>query len=170
MFTTIEKEGSLRGLKITYVVDGNNVVMSWIEASAKLSLHLSIGVPSVYEPDSEIVNSVKTHPADDNVKLEVTTDPYEAVKDADVIYTDVWTSMGQEDEYQKRLKVFKDYQINSELIKEAKKDVLIMHCLPAHRGEEITDEVLDGAHSIVIDQAENRLHVQQAILVLLMRK
>jgi len=124
--------------------------------------------PSGFEPDPEITRLSRLDATKTGANIHIQDDPYEAVKDADIIYTDVWASMGQEEEHEERLKSFADYQVNRGLIEKAKDDVLVMHCLPAHRGEEITDDVIDGVHSIVFDQAENRLHVQKAIMALTM--
>jgi ornithine carbamoyltransferase len=164
LFTVIEKKGSYEGLKIVYVGDGNNVANSWIDAAARLPFHLSLACPEKYAPDADIlVRGMK----EAKRVITIHRNPIDAVKDADVIYTDVWTSMGQEAEKEERTKIFKAYQVNQELLAQAQKDVIVMHCLPAHRGEEITDDVIDGPRSVVIDQAENRLHVQKAIMEIL---
>ncbi len=165
IYTILEKRGNLENLKITYIGDGNNVANSWVNLAAKLPMHLVICSPSGYEPDAQTLT--RAHDAEIS-KIEILHDPEVAVKNADVIYTDVWASMGQEAEAEQRRKVFMPYQVNSKLLGYAHKDVLVMHCLPAHRGEEITDEVLDGPHSIVFDEAENRMHVQKAIIVKLL--
>lgn len=165
IFTIIEKKGRYEGLKIAYVGDGNNITNSWINAAAKLPFQLTIACPAGYDPDEFIL---KRGMKESVGGITVLRSPAEAVADADIIYTDVWASMGQENEKEKRAVEFKDYQINEELIRYAKEDVIIMHCLPVHRGEEITDEVIDGTHSVVLDQAENRLHVQKAIMEMLM--
>jgi ornithine carbamoyltransferase len=165
LFTIKEKKGSYDKLKITYIGDGNNVANTWIEAAAKLPIELALACPEGYDPDKKIMTKGKKE-AREGITLY--RDPLQASKDADVLYTDVWTSMGQESEQEDRKKIFKDYQINKRLLKEAKKDVMVMHCLPAHRGEEISSEVIEGPHSVVIDQAENRLHVQKAILEILL--
>jgi ornithine carbamoyltransferase len=163
LFTLIEKKERYEGLKIAYVGDGNNIANSWINAAAKLPFQLALACPAGYDPDKTILQrGVKEG------EVTLYRDPYEAVKDADMIYTDVWASMGQEDEHDKRVKEFKSYQVNEALVDCAKDDVIIMHCLPAHRGEEITDDIIDGPLSVVIDQAENRLHVQKAIMEILM--
>jgi ornithine carbamoyltransferase len=162
LFTVSEKLGSLQGITFAYVGDGNNVCNSFIAASAILGFKLNIATPQGYEPNSSYL--ARTN------KVLMTTKPKEAIADADIIYTDVWASMGQEQEATTRKRVFTAYQINRELLKSAKKEYLIMHCLPAHRGEEITSEVLDGPRSIVLDEAENRLHVQKGILVWLSQK
>lgn len=161
LFTIIEKRGTWRGIKVAYVGDGNNVANSWINAAARLPFRLSLACPGGYEPDRAILErGMKESP--EGVAL--FRDPGEAVREADVVYTDVWASMGQEEEAEARKTVFRAYQINDALLSRAKEEVLVMHCLPAHRGEEITCEVLDGPRSIVFDQAENRMHIQKAIL------
>jgi len=152
------------GLKVVFIGDGNNVANSWVEAAAKLDFSFAICPPSGYEPNKEIWRASEEAGA----HISVERDPKKAVADADIIYTDVWTSMGQEKERDKRLRVFAPFQLNSSLMARAKKSAKVMHCLPAHRGEEATDEVLDGPASIVFDQAENRLHVQKGIMSLLM--
>jgi ornithine carbamoyltransferase len=164
-FTILEHKGGLDNLKIAFIGDGNNVANSWINLAAQLSFHFVLACPPGYEPDQEILENAKKK----NVStIEIINNPIAAAKDADVIYTDVWASMGQEAEKDRRIKDFKSLQVNSDLVKFAKPDVLIMHCLPAHRGEEITDEVIEGANSIVFDEAENRMHVQKAIILKLM--
>lgn len=165
IFTIWEKLGHYRAVKVAYVGDGNNVANSWIEGASKMGIELRIACPPGYEPDQEILQRALREGA----RVLITHDPKEAVKDAEVLYTDVWTSMGQEAEREKRLEDFRGYQLNKSLLKLAQPDALVMHCLPAHRGEEITDEVIEGPHSVVFDQAENRLHVQKAILEFLMR-
>ncbi len=161
VFTIMEKKGGYRGLKVAYVGDGNNVAHSWINCAARLEFQLSLACPEGYGPDSSLLKRAQKG---SKGEIQLVHDPYDAVAEADVIYTDVWASMGKEAEYHERLRDLANYQVNSRLVEAAKKDVLVMHCLPAHRGEEITDEVMDGNHSIVWDQAENRLHVQKAIL------
>ena len=165
LFTIKEKKGSYEGLKVAYIGDGNNIANSWIEVAARLPIHLALACPEGYEPDSEIMTKCARE-ASEGIKLY--NDPMEAARKADVLYTDVWTSMGQEAEVKERKQIFKNYQINANLLEEAKKDAIVMHCLPAHRGEEITADVIDGPHSVVIDEAENRLHVQKAILEILL--
>ncbi len=161
LFTIIEKRGTWRGIKVAYVGDGNNVANSWINAAARLPFRLSLACPGGYEPDRAILErGMKESP--EGVAL--LRDPGEAVREADVVYTDVWASMGQEEEAEARKTVFRAYQVNDALLSRAKEEVLVMHCLPAHRGEEITGEVIDGPRSIVFDQAENRMHIQKAIL------
>jgi ornithine carbamoyltransferase len=165
IFTIMEKKGSFAGLKIAYVGDGNNIANSWIYAAARLPLHLSLACPEGYEPDKHILEKGMRE-AEMGITIHRT--PVDAVRNADVVYTDVWTSMGQEAEQEERKRVFRDYQINEALLVHARKDVMVMHCLPAHRGEEITAEIMDGPQSVVIDQAENRLHVQKAIMEILL--
>ncbi len=160
LFTVIEKKGELNKITLAYIGDGNNVCNSFVAASTLLDFKLNVATPDGYKPSKEYMERAKN--------LEWTDNPIDAVKDADVIYTDVWASMGQEAEAEQRKKIFKPYQLNSTLLENTqKKDYIIMHCLPAHRGEEITDEVIDGPHSIVFDQAENRLHIQKGIMVFL---
>jgi len=168
IFTVLEKKKKFKGLKFVYVGDGNNMVHSLLSACSTVGMDIVVATPPGYEPKKEVVEQSKKIAHKKKSVVQVVNDPVVAVKDADVVYTDVWASMGQEAEHAKRLIAFKDYQLNSSLLKHAKKDHLVMHCLPAHRGEEITNEVVDGKNSIVFDQAENRLHVQKAILALLM--
>jgi len=165
IFTVKEHRGHLDNLKVTYIGDGNNVANSWINLAAKLPMHLVICSPSGYEPDAKTLEYAR---AQGISTIEIISDPVQAVKDADVVYTDVWASMGQEAEAEERRKIFMPYQVNSALMAHARKDAYVMHCLPAHRGEEITDDVLDGPQSIVFDEAENRMHVQKAIIVKLL--
>lgn len=165
-FTLLEHRGKLDGLKIAFVGDGNNMAHTWMEAARQMSFTFSVACPKGYEPNAEITRKMKEQGA----RIFVTHDPAEAVKAADVIYTDVWTSMGQENEAQARRAAFHGYQVHSGLVASAKPDALVMHCLPAHRGEEITDEVLESPRSIVFDQAENRLHVQKAIMVWILKQ
>jgi ornithine carbamoyltransferase len=167
LFTIVEKIGTYEGLKIAYVGDGNNMANSWIDAAAKLPFKLTLACPKGYDPDARILERGRKK-APRGVSL--FRDPAQAVKNADVVYTDVWASMGQEAEQEARTKVFEGYQVNRKLMQHAKQDAIVMHCLPAHRGEEISAEVLDGPRSVVWDEAENRLHVQKAILEILMLK
>jgi ornithine carbamoyltransferase len=165
LFTITEKRGRYEGLKIAYVGDGNNMANSWINAAAKLPFYLDLACPEGYDPDPAILErGIAEAPAG----VALRRDPVEAVREADVIYTDVWVSMGQEVERAERMKQFEGYQVNRALLEHSKKDAIVMHCLPAHRGEEITAEVIDGPQSVVIDEAENRLHVQKAIMEILM--
>jgi len=168
LLTVKEKKGRLSNLKLVYIGDGNNVAHSLMFGAVKVGINIVLAVPPGYEPKDEIVNIAKEDAKKINCTIEIVHDPKEAVKGADVIYTDVWTSMGYEKESEIRKEVFKPYQINQDLVNIAKDDVIILHCLPAHRGEEITDEVIDGPHSVVIDQAENRLHAQKGVLALLL--
>lgn len=165
LLTIQEVKGSLKGLKLAYVGDGNNVAHSLMMGCAKTGIDFTIGCPKGYEPDEGVVAKAKAEAAKNGCTVEVFGNPFEAVKDADIIYADVWTSMGQETENATRLEVFKNYQINSKLTKEAKEDYIFMHCLPAHREEEVTAEIIDGPHSVIFHQAGNRLHAQKAILV-----
>jgi len=167
LFTIVERKGTYEGLKIAYVGDGNNMANSWIDAAAKLPFKLTLACPKGYDPDARILERGRKK-APKGVSL--FRDPVQAVKNADVVYTDVWASMGQEEEQEARAKVFEGYQVNQKLMQHAKPDAIVMHCLPAHRGEEISAEILDGPRSVVWDEAENRLHVQKAILEILMLK
>jgi len=169
LFTIQEKKHALKGLKVAYVGDGNNVATSLIQACVKTGIHFSIATPVGYELDIAVLKEAKTEGGKTSADIEVTSDPHRAVKDADVVYTDVWASMGQEAEHAKRLKAFQGYQLDAKLLNAARKGALVMHCLPAHRGEEISAEVIDGPQSVVFDQAENRLHAQKAVLEMLMR-
>ncbi len=165
IFTIKEHRGNLDDLKVVFVGDGNNVVNSWLNLAAKLPMHFVLTGPEGYDPDEKTLTNAK----DSGISnIEIIHDPVAALKNADVVYTDVWASMGQEDEAAKRAEEFKDYQLNTELMSHSKPSALVMHCLPAHRGDEITDEVIDGENSIVFDQAENRMHIQNAIMVQLM--
>jgi ornithine carbamoyltransferase len=168
LFTAFEKRGNLSGLKLAFIGDGNNVAHSLLLAASKLGVSVSVASPPGYEPQSFILDQAVSYAADTGARIEVIHSPIEAARDADIVYTDVWASMGQELERVQREKSFAGYQVNRELMAAAKPDALVMHCLPAHRGEEITDEVIDGPNSVVLDEAENRLHVQKAIMVLLM--
>ncbi len=168
IFTIYEKRPKLAGLKMAYVGDGNNMATSLLFAASKTGMHLSVASPPGYEPDQKVVSQAQNFAAHSGSQISLTNDPSIAVREADVIYTDVWASMGQEEERQKRLAVFPPYQVNASLVAQAQAEVMVMHCLPAHRGEEITDEVADGPHSIIFEQAENRMHAQKAILALLL--
>lgn len=168
LFSIKEKKQNLEGLKLAYIGDGNNMAHSIMFGGAKMGMHVVICSPSGFEPDPEITRLSRLDATKTGASINILDNPVEAVRTADVIYTDVWASMGQESEHEERLKSFSEYQVNGTLLENAKEDVLVMHCLPAHRGEEITDEVIDGPRSIVFDQAENRLHVQKAIMALVM--
>ena len=170
LLTIKDKKKTLKGLKVAYIGDGNNVCNSWLYAAPKADMHMAVASPAAYLPVKNVVDKAKELAVAGKTQILITESPEEAVKDADVIYTDVWASMGQEEESEKRKKEFARYQVNAELLKKAKKDCIIMHCLPAHRGEEISAEVMDGPQSVVFDQAENRLHAQKAILSMLMGK
>lgn len=160
-YTIFEREKSLERIKLGFIGDGNNVCHSLMLGAKILGVNMMVATPKGYEPDKEIIEFSKD-------KVIITNDPKEVVKECDYIYTDVWVSMGQEGEREKRVRDFQDFQINSQLLKLAKKDYKIMHCLPAHRGEEITDEVLDSKNSIVLEQAENRLHIQRSLILYLL--
>ena len=170
LFIIREKRKLLKGLTLAWTGDGNNVLNSWLFAAPKMEMNLHVACPKEFMPDPKVVKRAEVLAKENKTKLLITTNPEEAVKGADVIYTDVWASMGQEAEAEKKKQILKPYQINGALVKKAKKDCLVMHCLPAHRGEEITDDVIDGPQSIVFDQAEARLHAQKGILALLMVK
>jgi ornithine carbamoyltransferase len=163
--TLIEHRGRLDGLKVAFVGDGNNVVNSWLNTAARLSFSFALACPSGYEPDAAVLASARR----DGAQVTITNSVEEAVRGADAVYTDVWTSMGQEKESALRREAFCDYQVNAAVMALAKTGALAMHCLPAHRGEEITAEVIDGPQSVVLDQAENRLHIQKAIMVWLVQ-
>jgi ornithine carbamoyltransferase len=165
MLTIQEKKGKLRDVRVAYIGDGNNVANSLIEAALHTGIILTLACPKGYEPDGKIYDKIVS----EGGRVSVISDPKEAVKDVDVIYTDVWISMGQEREVERRKKTFQKYQVNSALLSLASPDAIVMHCLPAHRGEEITDDVLDSLQSVVIDQAENRLHTQKALLEMLIK-
>ncbi|RKY30622.1 MAG: ornithine carbamoyltransferase [Candidatus Omnitrophota bacterium] len=163
IYTIKEKLKKLKGLTLAYIGDGNNVCHSLIHACDKSGMNMNVAAPEGYEPNPEILKAAK------GAKIRLFKNAIEAASNTDVIYTDVWASMGKEKEAGKRKKAFRDFQINSKILKTAKSKVLVMHCLPAHRGQEITDDVIDGEHSIVFDQAENRMHVQKAILIMLLK-
>jgi len=167
LMTIIEYKGGYNNVKITWIGDGNNMSHSWINAAAVLGLDLVLACPRGYEPDAEILEHARSITQG---TIELTTDPIAAIDNADVVYTDVWASMGQESEHQSRKRLFESFRVDEPLLKNAATDALVMHCLPAHRGEEITDDVLEGAQSIVWDQAENKLHMNKAILESLMHK
>jgi ornithine carbamoyltransferase len=167
--TIREVKGTLRGIKVAYIGDGNNVAHSLIYGAIRFGAHISVATPEGYGPDQKLIEWAQSNAAETGSKLTVLQDPIEAVKGADVIYTDVWTSMGSESETAIRQKAFSFYQVNDSLVSHAKPDFVFMHCLPAHRGEEVSDSVIDSEHSIVFQQAENRLHGQKAILLTLMQ-
>jgi ornithine carbamoyltransferase len=167
-FTLREKKGTLAGLKLAYVGDGNNVCHSLLLAAAKGGSQITVATPSGYEPDLKILKLAEEDGKDTGFIYRLTEDPMEAVTDVDAVYTDIWVSMGQETEKDERQRTFTPYQVNSALMASAKPDAIFMHCLPAHRGKEVTDEVIDSVQSVVYDQAENRLHAQKAILLMLL--
>jgi ornithine carbamoyltransferase len=166
--TILEVKGGFKGIKIAYVGDGNNVANSLISGAVRFGAHLSIASPKGYAPQSKVVQWAHENAEATGSKIEILQDPVSAVQDADVVYTDVWTSMGMESEDEQRKKDFRDFQVNEDLVRNAKPDYVFMHCLPAHRGEEVSDAVIDSPNSIVFQQAENRLHAQKAILLALM--
>ena len=170
MMTIWEKKGKLKGLKLAFIGDGNNVANSLMLASALLGMNFTIACPEGYEPDKELYEKALELANKTGAKIEIVRDPIEAASGADVLYTDVWVSMGDEAEAEVRMKVFQGYQINQKVVEAAKSDVIVMHCLPAHRGLEITDDVIDGPHSVVWDEAENRLHAQKALLLWLIKE
>ena len=167
LMTVIEYKGGYKNVKIAWVGDGNNVANSWINAAAVLGLDLVLACPAGYQPDPDILEESSTMAGKE---FYVTTNPFEAVENADVIYTDVWASMGQEDEHSKRKKIFKPFTVRQELVEKAASDAIVMHCLPAHREEEITEDVLEGKQSVVWDQSENKMHMNRAILETLLTK
>lgn len=164
LLTIKEKFGSFENLKLAYVGDGNNMANSLMTGCAQIGINISVAVPDGYEPDLDVLWHCKDISINTKAKIELIKDPNEAVKDANIVYTDVWASMGQEKESEKRKKVFKNYQVNEKLMKKAKSDAIVMHCLPAHRGEEITEEIFEKHAEIIFEQAENRLHAQKAIM------
>ncbi len=166
--TVREHKGDLRGLKLAYLGDGNNVCHSLLYGCAKMGMHISVASPQDYLPVPHIVEEARSVAGETGGSVTILLSPLEAVQDADVVVTDVWASMGQEAEQKERLKIFAPYQVNTDLVRRAKPDFIFMHCLPAHRGEEVSDEIIDGSHSVVFDEAENRLHAQKALLALLM--
>jgi ornithine carbamoyltransferase len=168
LLTIQEHKGRLKGITLAYVGDGNNVANSLIEAGAKTGMRIVVGCPAGYHPSPHVIKRARSEAETTGAVIEVIEDPLAAVQGADVLYTDVWISMGQEGERTERLKALAPYRLDSQLLRRAKPDAIVMHCLPAHRGEEITADVLDGPRSVVIDQAENRLHMQKAILVRLL--
>ena len=168
LFTILEKKKKLMGLKLAYIGDGNNMAHSLLHGCSKIGMNISVASPQGFQPNKMIVDEATENAKKFKSKVEVLIDPFEAVKNADVIYTDVWAIMGQESESQKRKEIFKPYQINKNLVIHAKEDYLFMHCLPAHRGDEVVNEIADSPNSVIFDEAENRLHVQKAIMALLM--
>lgn len=168
IFTIQERFGQLRGLKVAYIGDGNNVAASLGQAAAYFGMRFTVATPAGYALSEDMLSKIGDIAAEHGGSVEAYHDPAAAAQDADVIYTDTWVSMGQEHETEMRLPILRPYQVNAALLTHASRDVIVMHCLPAHRGQEITDEVADGKHSVLFKQAENRLHIQKAILVELM--
>lgn len=168
-FTIQEVRNSLQGLNLCFVGDGNNVAHSLMIGGARLGVNVTVACPVGYEPQPSAVEQALNDARSTNSTIQVIHDPYEGAKGADVVYTDVWASMGQEAEAEERKKTFRPFQVNRDLMAQAKKDAIFMHCLPAHRGEEVTDEVMDAPQSVVFQQAENRLHVQKALMYQLMK-
>jgi len=166
LFTILERRTSLSELKVAYIGDGNNIANTWIEAALRLGFDLTLACPKPHAPDRQVLERAQ---AEASSVISLVHDPYDAVRHAHVISTDTWVSMGQEKDYRARIKTFSGFQVNEALVAASRPDVMVMHCLPAHRGEEITDGVMDGRNSAIFDQAENRLHVQKAILEILMR-
>jgi ornithine carbamoyltransferase len=165
LMTIGEKKGRLKGVRLAYIGDGNNVANSLVEAASMTGINLVLACPEGYEPDRDIIDRAMSSA---NGDISIVRDPELAVNEADAVYTDVWVSMGQEDESNEKKRKFGKYQLNRELLSRARKDAIVLHCLPAHRGEEITGEVIDGPQSVVFDQAENRLHTQKALLEFLL--
>jgi len=166
--TILETKGKINSVKVAYIGDGNNVANSLIFGAARFGAHLTVATPDGYEPANGVIEQASKEAAETGGRIEILSDPSEAAANADVIYTDVWTSMGQEDENEKRQRDFVGYQVNDAITRLAKPDYVFMHCLPAHRGEEVAASVIDSDHSIVFQQAENRLHAQKAIMLKLM--
>jgi len=168
LLTVLEAKGKFAGLRFVWVGDGNNVCNSWLLGGGQLGMNLVLSCPQGYEPDKQVLGKAKEYAGASGGTIELVRNPAKAAEDADVLYTDVWVSMGQEKSAKQKERVFKPYQINEKLISRAKSDVSVMHCLPAHRGMEITDEALEGPHSIVWQQGENKLHAARAVLAALL--
>jgi len=168
LFTAYEKKRKLQGLKLAYIGDGNNMAHSLLQGCSKVGMDIAIASPSGYKPLDFVVKESMENAKYMGSKVEILDDPIAAVKNADIVYTDVWASMGQEKEAEERKKKFSGFQVNPQLVKNAKDDYIFMHCLPAHRGDEVVDEICDSPNSVIFDEAENRLHVQKAILALVM--
>lgn len=168
LFTVYEHKGALKGLKMAYIGDGNNVANSLLHGCAKVGMNIAVAAPKGYECDPVMVAEAQEDAKGSGAQILLTEDPVEAIKDADVVYTDTWVSMGQEAEKAQRVNIFMPYQVNTELFSKAKEDAIFLHCLPAYRGYEVTDDIIDGPQSVVFDEAENRMHVQKAIMALLM--
>lgn len=168
LMTIQEHKGQLQGLNLAFIGDGNNMAHSLLFGGAKVGMDITIASPSGFEPDADILDQARQDARETGATLKVVADPREAIKGADVVYTDVWASMGQENEAIDKEKMFLQYQVNRQLLAQAKKDAIVLHCLPAKRGKEITDEVMDGPQAVVFDEAENRLHAHKAIMALVM--
>lgn len=168
LLTVYEHKGKLEGLKLAYIGDGNNVAHSLLHGCAKTGMDIAIASPKGYECDSRYVDEAKEAAKSSGSKVVLTQDPVEAIANADVVYADTWISMGQEDQKEEKLNIFMPYQINSQLFSKAKEDAIFLHCLPAYRGYEVTEDVIDGAQSVIFDEAENRLHAQKAVMATLM--
>jgi ornithine carbamoyltransferase len=168
LLTILEHKSSFQNLNFAYLGDGNNVCNSLLLGTALSGINMRVGCPEGYYPGEDILKRAQEIAAENNCSILITNDPNEAVKDCDVIYTDTWVSMGDESEAVKRREILKPYQVNSELVASAKQDYIFMHCLPAHRGDEVTDEIMESNHSVIYDQAENRLHAQKAIILFLL--
>ncbi|RUM60945.1 MAG: ornithine carbamoyltransferase [Persephonella sp.] len=166
--TIYERFGKIEGLKLAYIGDGNNMANTWLIAGGLMGLNVSIATPNGYEPNGKAVKEALELAKDSKANIEITNNPIEAVKDADIVYTDVWISMGQDNNEEKK-KAFKDFQINEKLLKFANKNVIVMHCLPAHKGEEISEETFERFADVIFDEAENRLHSQKALMSLLFK-
>ena len=170
LMTVYEHKGTLKGLKLAYIGDGNNVAHSLLYACAKAGMNMSVATPKGYECEDVVVKNAIEDAKETGAQIIITNDPVEAIKEADVVCTDTWVSMGQEAEKAERIKIFKDYQVNKELFSGAKADAIFIHCLPAYRGYEVTEDIIDGPMSVIFDEAENRLHAQKAVLATLMGK
>ena len=168
LMTYYEHKGSFTG-KLAFIGDGNNVANSLLVGCAKLGLDIAVGCPEGFDPDADVLSAAKQAAAQSGSEIVITHDPIEAAQGADAVYTDVWASMGQESGAQDKYKHFRDYQVNEKLTARCKQDYIFLHCLPAHRGEEVTGSVIDGSHSVIFDEAENRLHAQKAVMALLMK-
>ncbi|MDP4092832.1 MAG: ornithine carbamoyltransferase [Bacillota bacterium] len=168
LFTVYEHKGKLKGLKMAYIGDGNNVANSLLHGCAKAGMDIAVAAPKGYECDETIIAEAMETAKVTGSKILLTTDPEEAISNADAVYTDTWVSMGQESEKESKIKVFTPYQVNGQLFSKAKEDAVFLHCLPAYRGYEVTEDVIDGPQSVIFDEAENRMHVQKAVMALVM--
>ncbi len=170
LLTVYEHKGKLKGLKMAYLGDGNNVAHSLLHGCSKVGMDIAVAAPKGYECDPEIVDQAVEAAKQEGSRVIITEDPIEAIANADVVYTDTWVSMGQEAEKAERIKIFSPYQVNGELFSKANEDAIFLHCLPAYRGYEVTEDVIDGPQSVIFDEAENRMHAQKAVMVMLMGK